>query len=520
MKKTPLYIKAVLFDFDGTLTKPESLDLKVIKKAIGCPPDSYLLEYIEKLPSPEEQKQAYSVLDQFELQAAAEAKPNPGAEDLVQYLSSRDIRMGIISRNSGQSIRRALKNFKKIGPGDFDLIISRDAPVRPKPSGDGILMAAERLNVPAQQVLMVGDYVIDVQAGQKAGAITVLLDNPKLPVSPEVECDFRIKRLNEVEQIVRMGLPLPAGKLPNELLDEFLIQFSFEDPAVLISPGVGEDTAAVDVENEEVLVLKSDPITFATDSIGSYAVLVNANDIATAGATPRWFLSTLLFPVDTSAFAIRQVMAELSAVCRQWGITLCGGHTEITDAVSRPVVTGMMTGTVTRQRLIDKQNIRTGDRVLLTLKRLGVPASDIANCRRFLDRIGILEEARIAGRTEGVSAMHDVTEGGLATALEELSVAGGHRIWVDMDKIPIYPETAKICGLLKIDPLGLIGSGSLLICCREYASEVLLQEIKNIGIPATIIGEVREAGPAIEAVRQHAPVPWPKFKADEITRLF
>jgi hydrogenase maturation factor len=231
-------------------------------------------------------------------------------------------------------------------------------------------------------------------------------------------------------------------------------------------------------------------------------------------------------------------MAELSAVCRQWGITLCGGHTEITDAVSRPVLTGMMTGTVTRQRLIDKQNIRTGDRVLLTkavcvegtaiiarefgdkLKRLGVPASDIANCRRFLDRIGILEEARIAGRTEGVSAMHDVTEGGLATALEELSVAGGHRIWVDMDKIPIYPETAKICGLLKIDPLGLIGSGSLLICCREYASEVLLQEIKNIGIPATIIGEVREAGPAIEAVRQHAPVPWPKFKADEITRLF
>lgn len=538
MKKTPLYIKAVLFDFDGTLTKPESLDLAVVKKAVGCPPDSYLLEYIEKLPSPEKQKQAYTVLDQFEMRAAAEAKPNPGAEDLVQYLYTKDIRMGIISRNSSQSIRRALKNFKKIGVGDFDLIISRDAPVRPKPSGDGILMAAERLNVPVQQVLMVGDYVIDVQAGKKAGAITVLMDNPKLPVSPQIECDFRIKRLKEVKQIVRMGLPLPAGKLPNNLLDEFLVQFGFEDPSVLIRPGVGEDTAAVDVENEEVLVLKSDPITFATDSIGSYAVLVNANDIATAGATPRWFLSTLMFPVDTSAFAIREVMAELSAVCRQWGITLCGGHTEITDAVSRPVVTGMMTGTVTKERLIDKQNIKSGDRVLLTkavcvegtaiiarefgdkLKSLGVPASDIANCRRFLDHISILKEARIAGSTEGVSAMHDVTEGGLATALEELSVAGGHRIRVDMDKIPIYPETANICGLLKIDPLGLIGSGSLLICCRQYSSEVLLQEIKNIGIPVTIIGEVREAGQAIEAVRQRAPVPWPKFEVDEITRLF
>jgi HAD superfamily hydrolase (TIGR01549 family) len=163
-----------------------------------CPPDSYLLEYIETLPSPEKQKQAYTVLDQFELQAAAEAKPNSGAENLVQYLYTKGIRMGIISRNSGQSIQRALKNFKKIGVGDFDLIISRDAPVRPKPSGDGILMAAERLNVPVQQVLMVGDYVIDVQAGKEAGAMTVLMDNPKLPVSPEVECDFRIKRLKEV----------------------------------------------------------------------------------------------------------------------------------------------------------------------------------------------------------------------------------------------------------------------------------------------------------------------------------
>jgi hydrogenase maturation factor len=399
-------------------------------------------------------------------------------------------------------------------------------------------MAAERLNVPVSEVLMVGDFTLDVEAGRRAGAITVLLNNPRMPVPADTPCDFRIDRLQEVKGIVRMGMPLPGGKLPNDLLHEFLSQFGFEDPSVLIKPGVGEDTAAVDVKSDEVLVLKSDPITFATDAIGKYAVLVNANDIATAGAAPRWFLSTLMFPVGTSAYIIQRVMAELSRVCRQAGITLCGGHTEITDAVSRPVVTGMMAGTIARSRLLHKQNMKPGDRILLTkgvavegtaiiarefgqrLKQQGVAEADIVKCRQFLDHISVLKEAAIAGEVEGVSAMHDVTEGGLATALEELSIAGGCRIRISMENIPIYRETAKICGLLKLDPLGLIGSGSLIICCRQYSSGILVEKLAAAGIPVAVIGEVQEAGKGVEAVRDRQPSPWPEFEADEITRLF
>jgi hydrogenase maturation factor len=266
--------------------------------------------------------------------------------------------------------------------------------------------------------------------------------------------------------------------------------------------------------------------------------LVNANDVATAGATPRWFLTTLLFPVGSSAFIVHNVMEELSEVCRSQNITLCGGHTEITDAVTRPVVTGMMIGTVEKRRMIDKRNIKPGDQVLMTkavavegtaiiarefgdrLLNVGVQPAVIENCRGFLDHISILPEAAIALSVNGVSAMHDVTEGGLATALEELSIAGGHRIRVDMERIPIYSETAKICGLLKLNPLGLIGSGSLLICCRHYAGRTLLQHIRKAGIAVAIIGEVREAGQGIEALRQHQPVPWPQFEVDEITQLF
>ncbi len=538
MKKNPRYIRAVLFDFDGTLTRPESLDLKVIKRQIGCPADSYLLEYIEKLPSADERQQALAAVDRFELAAAADARPNDGAEDLVGYLRSVGVQTGIVTRNSRRSVLRALRNFKRIAGADFDLIVTRDEPVEPKPSGDGIRLAARRLNLDVGEVLMVGDYPIDIEAGKQAGAITVLLDSRRPPAPADESSDFTVARLSDIRKIVRHGRPLPGGKLPNDLLEEFLVQFGIEDPAVLTKPGIGEDTAAIDIRTDEVLVLKSDPITFATESIGKFAVLVNANDIVTAGATPRWFLATLMFPIGTSAYIIREVMAELSAVCRAGNITLCGGHTEITDAVTRPIITGTMAGTVARSGLIDKCGVETGDLVLMTkavavegtaiiarefgprLEDLGLPSAVIETCRRFLDSISVVPEAALAVAAGGVSAMHDVTEGGLATALEELSIAGRHRIRIDMDKIPVYAETQRICALLALDPLGLIGSGSLLISCRPGACQRLLQDLDKAGIQVGVIGEILEPGTGIEAWHHQRPAPWPRFEVDEITRLF
>lgn len=336
----------------------------------------------------------------------------------------------------------------------------------------------------------------------------------------------------------RMNTPLPAGKLPNDLLREILDQIVFEDPAVIINPGIGEDIAAVDIEAEEVLVLKSDPITFATDAIGQYLVLVNANDIATSGARPRWLLTTLMFPCGVTPAEIKQVVEDLERYCRMWDITLCGGHTEITDAVNRPVIAGMMAGTVTRSALVDKRDMQTGDNILLTksvavegtaiiarefddrLTSLGMDRAQIHTCKAFLDRISIIPEARIAASSPATSAMHDITEGGIATALEELGIAGEHRLKVQMDRIPIYPETAQICSLMGIDPFGLIGSGSLLITCRQKDCQDLMEGIQQEGIQVNCIGEVLSSGSGIEAYMDGKPAPWPRFEVDEIARLF
>ena len=394
------------------------------------------------------------------------------------------------------------------------------------------------MNLPVRHVMVVAADPVILQEASKAGTLLVYLGSSAQSEKIRAGIDFHISRLIELKNIVRQSMPLPPGKLPNDLLREYLNQFIFDDPSILINPGVGEDTAAVNIAPEEVLVLKSDPITFATDSIGQYAVLINANDIATSGATPRWLLTTLLFPCGVTPYEIRNVINELKSFCRQWDITLCGGHTEITDAVTRPVVTGMMAGTVARHDLIDKRNMAPGDRVLLTkgvavegtaiiarefgdrLKNLGMADSEIDSGREFLASISIITEARIAAESRSVSAMHDVTEGGLATAAEELSIAGGYGIKINMDTIPVFKVTRKVCGLLGINPLGLIGSGSLLICCRPIGFDSLISSIRRAGIDVTCIGEVLEEEPGIVAFSRSQPAPWPQFEVDEITRLF
>jgi len=466
------------------------------------------------------------------------ANPAPGAEAVVGYCEDKGLRLAIVSHESRTSVQKMLDQLPFISQSDLCAVWGlEDLSVRSSVR-DPVQLAAAKMKLPLDRILAVASDPAFLQDARKQGATTVLIDPSASAEINTVKGHHLISDLEKLIPIVRLGVPLPAGKLPNDLLREFLNGFIFDDPSIIINPGVGEDTAAVDVEPEEVLVLKSDPITFATDSIGQYAVLINANDIATSGAKPRWLLTTLLFPSGVTPSEISQVIEELKVFCRKWDITLCGGHTEITDAVTRPVVTGMMAGTVSRSRLIDKRNMAPGDRVLLTkgvavegtaiiarefgdrLKSLGMNDSEIDSGRRFLANISIITEARIAAESNATSAMHDVTEGGLATAMEELSIAGGHRIKVNMDAIPVFSQTGKICQLLDIDPLGLIGSGSLLVCCRESACDNLMAAIAKAGIDVTCIGEVLQPGCGITAEKDKQPVPWPQFETDEITRLF
>jgi hydrogenase expression/formation protein HypE len=534
-------LRGILFDFDGTLTEPGSLDFEAIRQAIGCPAGEPILEFIEKISSPEEKAGARKTLDRFETDAACRSRPNAGAEELIRFIHRRRLKIGLITRNSLNSVIRALANFETTAVSDFDVIISRDDSFAPKPSPDALCEAARRLGLSMREILTVGDYVFDIEAGHRAGTLTALITNGRAPHVCRNPPDYTIDGLPELEKIIDDLFPLPMGKLPNKLLGQYLSNLRQGTSALLIGPRVGEDVAAADVAGEDVLVLKSDPVTFATDRIGHYAVAVNTNDIATSGAVPKWLLATLLFPVGACPRQIREVMTELYEAARCHGMILCGGHTEITDAVTRPVVVAQVAGTVPRGLLIDKRKMKRGDRLLLTkgiaiegtciiarefareLQRRGADPGRIKSWQRLLDDpgIGVWKEARLAAESGRVTAMHDVTEGGLATALEELSSAGEHRIRVYPDKIPVLPETAEVCALLGIDPLGLIGSGSLLIVCEPEACDELGRSIESAGIRATWIGEILENGAGVEtAGGETRGAGWPHFEVDELARIF
>ncbi len=532
-------IRAVLFDFDGTLTAPGAIDFEALRRQLGCPAGTPLLEYIDSLPQAVARRQALDVLDQHEYQAATVSRPHQDAVALLEWLHDRKLEVGIISRNSRRAVVRALENFPSGFSQRFSALITRDDQIPPKPDPAGVLLAARQWGLETSKLLVVGDYHFDIIAGRRAGALTAFLDNGTGYRLRETTSHFNVSGLSQLIPVIEQGLSLKPGKLPLELLHECLEEIVFDDPSVLINPGIGEDIAAVDIAAEDLLVLKSDPITFATDAIGHYAVLVNANDIATSGARPRWLLTTLLFPVGTTPSQVIEVMRGVQQACRQWHITLCGGHTEITDAVIRPVISGMMCGTVHRRNLIDKRHIQPGDRLWLTkalavegtsilarefgarLREMGISDATLATCRGLLDQISILPEAGLAAEISGVSGMHDVTEGGLAGALEELSVACGHHLRVNLETIPIMDTTRQICQRLGINPLGLIGSGSLLICCRATSCQVLEKTILQMGITICCIGEVMEStGASVEALEHGRTAVWPRFDVDEITRLF
>jgi hydrogenase maturation factor len=311
------------------------------------------------------------------------------------------------------------------------------------------------------------------------------------------------------------------------------------DPRVVVGPGVGQDAAVLDF-GDRYLVAKSDPITFATDAIGWYAVQVNANDIACTGATPRWFLATLLLPEGRSdAALVESIFAHIRDACRALDVSLVGGHTEITYGVDRPIVSGTMLGELSPDRLVTAAGAQPGDTLILT-KGIAIeataliareradtlqgrlPSELLERCRNFLYQPGlsVVRDAQIALNAGRVHALHDPTEGGLATGLRELALASHVGIEMNADTIPILPETAVLCAEFGLDPLGVIASGALLIAAAAEDASAITQALNQAGIVASSIGQVLAAEAGLRLRAGDIIRPLPTFERDELARLF
>ena len=312
------------------------------------------------------------------------------------------------------------------------------------------------------------------------------------------------------------------------------------DPRVIIGPRVGTDAAAIDM-GDSVLVVKTDPITFAINDAGWYLVNVNANDIACMGAEPKWLLVTALLPEKhTTEALVEEIFESLEKASSAIGVTLVGGHTEITIGLNRPILVGHMLGETTREQLLDIRSAQPDDAILLCkgiaiegtalLVRGGsderlsiIDPNLLQRAAQFLTDPGIsvVSAARtLTGSGATVRGMHDPTEGGLASALRELSAAAGLSAKIDRDAITVYPETSAVCEALNLDPLGLISSGALLAVINPQGVALATAALTEAGIPCVQIGSFTVPGNDVSFQTADGSFPLPEFAVDEIARYF
>ena len=332
---------------------------------------------------------------------------------------------------------------------------------------------------------------------------------------------------------------MKLGKLPFEYLSEILSKIPEYDSRVALGASPGEDAALIDI-GEKYLVATTDPITFATNQVGWYAVNVNANDIASMGGIPKWMMANLLLPENITKDNIDNIFTQLIDACNELDIKLIGGHTEVTNTVNTPVIMGCMLGEVDKGKEIKSSGAMKEDSIIITksipiegsailasekeslLILKGISQNHINKAKKLLKNpgISIVLDARVAINSAPIHAMHDSTEGGLAQGLRELAKASNLGMQIDQDKIPLVDISKDFWGPLKLNPLGVIASGTLIICVNQQNTQIVIKALINNGIKATEIGTMKEVEYGLKMSSNGTNYDLPDFDQDEITKVF
>ncbi|TFG34396.1 hydrogenase [Candidatus Thorarchaeota archaeon] len=298
---------------------------------------------------------------------------------------------------------------------------------------------------------------------------------------------------------------MEPGKVPPEILESIVYaNLGRKDPDVLLGPGLGEDAALIKT-GDKVIVAATDPITGSIEDIGWLAVHVNANDIATFGVAPRWFLASVMLPSGSKPEDLGNIMQQIDDAAKSLDVAVVGGHSEITERINEPIVTGFMIGVTNSNEYVTSHGAQPGDSLIITkcvgLEGTSILASEgysyliqylddsiIQKARNLRHQISVVSEGVHAFQTGFITAMHDPTEGGVSGGIHELCDASNVGFEIEYERIPIAKSTKRICEVLNIDPLELISSGCMLISCDKNHSQDVIDALEAVGVEAAIIG--------------------------------
>lgn len=296
---------------------------------------------------------------------------------------------------------------------------------------------------------------------------------------------------------------MKIGKLPEPILIRSVLkQVKHRREEVLVGPAVGQDCAIVQVEPDEVLVMSTDPITGTVKALGSHSIHITANDLAASGAEPIGVMLTVMLPDTVEEPEVKKMMQEAEATCKKLNMEVLGGHTEITNVVRQPLISVTGVGKIKKSRVITTLQVQPEQDIVVT-KWIGLEATTILAKEReeelrkrfpagivdtaigFDQFLSVVPESRIA-MEHGVTAMHDITEGGVFGALWEMASGAGVGLEVDLKKIPIRQETVEICQYFDLNPYQIMSSGSMMIAADD--GHELVRKLEKDGIHASVVG--------------------------------
>ncbi len=330
---------------------------------------------------------------------------------------------------------------------------------------------------------------------------------------------------------------LPPGKVSPSVLTRLLELPRRTRQEVILGPRAGEDAAVVKLGPRPVAVT-TDPITFPAPRPGWYAVHINANDLAVTGAKPDYFTLTILLPPGSAEEQAAAIMQDALAAAEELEVTLLGGHTEITPAVNTPVVSVTMFGPLFGDSPVLTGGGKAGD-AIIQVNPMGMEGTTILaeTYRERLEKeispelvsraasltvtpgLSVVKPAMLALRLFDVHAMHDPTEGGLATGLREMAAAAGLGLDIHAPRLLVRPETLQICNWLKFDPFGLLASGCLLLAVPEEEAAEALKAFQQSGYAAARIGFFTARAGEYRVINKGGDMrELPVFETDELTR--